>query len=81
MTNLLAKRQILQNAGYVYNFDREVYVNRKAKKVFSLEFVEDNSEDDLRTRIDEDPGGQAWRFYFNAEPSKAVQEELEEILG
>ena len=57
MTDLLAKRQILKEAGYVYNFDREVYVNRGAKKAFSLEFVEDKSEDDLRRSIAEDTGG------------------------
>ena len=34
------KSQLLREAGYVYNFDRMVYVNRRTKKAFSVEFVE-----------------------------------------
>jgi hypothetical protein len=81
MTDNLKKRQLLQEAGYIYNFDRMVYVNRDAKKVFSVEFVEDHDEDNLRQKIAEMNEGAAWRFYFNSNPSKSVQEELEEVLG
>ena len=36
MRTLVTKQHILEGAGYVYNFDREIYFNRKTKKVFSM---------------------------------------------
>lgn len=50
MTELLEKRELLRTAGYKYNFNREVYVNRDDKKVFSLEFVEDHPQWELPRR-------------------------------
>lgn len=81
MTELAEKKQLLANAGYVYIFDRDIYVNRDQKKVFSIEFVEDHSEVELRQRIDELTGGEEWRFYFNGMPSESVRYDLEHYLG
>lgn len=77
----MGKRQILEEAGYVYSLDRLSYINRDARKVFSLEFVQDHDEAELRVRINEpsEPGG--WRFYFNIPPSETVKRELVAILG
>jgi hypothetical protein len=47
------KSEILRDAGYAYGFDREIYFNRVAKKVFSIEFVEDHSEEELKRCISE----------------------------
>jgi hypothetical protein len=71
------KKQILEDAGYAYSFDRLSYINRKARKVFSIEFVQDNSEEKIKARINEPapPPGE-WRFYFNAEPSEGVKREF-----
>jgi hypothetical protein len=81
LTTLDKKQQILDNAGYTYNFDREIYINRKAKKVFSVDFLEDHDERMLEECIREDTGGRKWRFYFNLEPSDSVKRELEAMLG
>jgi hypothetical protein len=78
---LVSKEKVLRDAGYVYNFDRMVYVNRVAKKVFSAEFVEDNDETQLRKRINEETNGSEWRFYFNKTPPAAVRRELENVLA
>ena len=79
---LVAKGKILENAGYEYNFDRMVYFNRAAKKVFSIEFVEDHDETELRRRISEETNGSEWRFYFNNPyPPEAVKRELENVLA
>ena len=51
MTTITTKTQILEDAGYAYNFDREIYVNRKDRRVFSLECVEDENEDWLKKNI------------------------------
>lgn len=81
MTTLTTKGQILDDAGYAYNFDRTIYVNRKTKKVFSVQFIEDHDEKELKDRIGENTQGAEWRFYFNSPPSEAVKRELESVLG
>lgn len=76
------KQQILEDAGYFYSFDRKIYVNRNARKVFSVEFVEDNRERDLEVRIHEPaPSNGEWAFYFNSDPSAAVKRELSALLA
>jgi len=76
------KQQILENSGYAYSFDRQCYINRQARKIFSVEFVQDNSDDDLLKSINATgpPPGE-WQFYFNAEPSAAVKREFSMLLG
>jgi len=76
----VSKLDILHDAGYAYSFDRQLYINRKTKKAFSVVFVQDHSEDQLRKYIDESANGLGWRFYFNSEPSDAVRHELEGVL-
>ncbi len=74
------KQDLFRQAGYAYSFDRMVYFNREAKKAFSVEFVEDHSEDELAKRIREGAEPNGWRFYFNSPPSEAVRRELERAL-
>ncbi len=81
MTTLATKGQILEDAGYAYSFDRTIYVNRKTKKVFSVQFVEDHDEEEIKRRISENTPRGKWQFYFNSEPSEAVKRELENVLG
>ena len=75
-----SKTDILDEAGYAYSFDRAMYINRKNKKAFSVEFVQDHSEDRIRESIREHTDRTGWKFYFNADPSKAVRHELESAL-
>ncbi len=75
------KKEILHRANYRYVFDRDMYVNRDAKKAFSLEYVQDHSEEELLQRIREAANGSNWRFYFNSEPTEGVRRELERVLG
>jgi len=77
-----AKIQILDNAGYDYTIDRMAYLNMQARKMFSLEYVQDHSASELADRINEPgPPDDEWRFYFNAEPSEAVKQELLSVLA
>ena len=80
MATAVTKSKILEDAGYDYSFDRKMYINRKTKKAFSVEFAEDHNEDELRGCINEDIQGEGWRFYFNSPPSEAVKRELERVL-
>lgn len=75
------KKEILREANYWYNFDRDLFYNRKAKKAFSLEFVDDKSEEELARKIAESTNGNGWTFYFNAPPPDGVKRELERVLG
>jgi hypothetical protein len=81
VAKLATKSEILEDAGYVYNFERLAYVNRQAKKVISIEFVEDNSEEEIKKRISEPNPSGKWLFIFNSEPSESVKRELESVLG
>jgi hypothetical protein len=74
------KSRLLREAGYAYDFERMVYVNSAKKKVFSIEFVDDHSEADIRSRLDEPSDGE-WSFYFNQPPAPAVKRELESVLA
>ncbi|MGZ5446472.1 MAG: hypothetical protein ACXW5U_31640 [Thermoanaerobaculia bacterium] len=65
------KDDLLKRYGYRYNFDRMVYINRVAKKVFSVEAIEDHPTEWLADRLAESTNGE-WRFYFNEVPSPAV---------
>jgi hypothetical protein len=76
-----SKSEILEKAGYIYSLDRMMYVNRQARKVFSEEFVDDHSDDEIRRCVDEGTGEQGWRFYVNSPLSEGVKRELETLLG
>ena len=71
-----AKENLLRQAGFRYNFDRMSYVNRAAKKVFSVEYVEDKSEDLLMEKIRERNDSGEWQFYFNETPSPGVKRDF-----
>lgn len=81
LEEIQTKRHILLDSGYVYNFDRQVYFNRKTKKAFSIEFVEDHPPVVLQDCISEPKNGNEWRFYFNSPPSESVRLQVEASLG
>ena len=72
MDTTLEKEQLLRSAGFRYHFDRMAYVNRNAKKVVSVEAVEDHSEEWLQQVISQPNDSGDWRFYFNQPPSPTV---------
>ena len=80
MSALTEKRRLLENAGFVYNFDRELYYNRNVRKAFSVEFIEDHNNIDLEQFIKENSDARSWRFYFNSPLSNAVRRELISVL-
>jgi hypothetical protein len=75
------KKDILLAADYRYNFDRCIYFNRSARKAFSLEFVDDKPESELRQLIQEPTDGSEWKFYFNSGPTEGAKRILEQVLG
>lgn len=81
MTPIATKQHILDAAGYIYNFDRQVYFNRAAKKVFSVEFIADHNGRHLERSIREHTAGREWKFYFNEEPPESVKRHIAGVLG
>jgi hypothetical protein len=75
------KLAILQAAGYRYDIDSQLYVNRSAKKAFSVPFIDDNSVDDIARMIQEQSTAPEWRFFFVQEPSVTVREQLVNMLS
>ena len=64
MAKLANKKQILDDAGYRYDFDRSLYFNRRAKKAFSVEFIDDKAEGELKERIAQKNDGREWLFFL-----------------
>lgn len=75
------KQHVLENAGYAYNFDREIYFSRAAKTIFSMDFVEDHDEEEIERLVRDENIGEEWRFHFNADPSESVRRELVRVIG
>ncbi|MCX6604340.1 MAG: hypothetical protein NTV52_12190 [Acidobacteria bacterium] len=74
--------QILEDAGYWYSFERELYINRSERKAFSVEFIEDSSEEQLRAALATPaPLAGDWDFKFNTAPSPSVKRQLVAILS
>jgi hypothetical protein len=77
----IRKTQLLREAGYRYNPERELYVNRNAKIAFSMDFIEKSDEQEIRRRISEAPPSHGWQFHFLNGPSPAVRKVLERMLA
>ena len=77
MTALDDKAQLLERSGYRYHFSREVYFNRRSRKVFSREAIEDYGQNWLEQKIAEKPPANSkWAFYFKKEPAPVVKDTL-----
>jgi hypothetical protein len=81
MTALGEKEHILKSNGYVYNFDREMYFNRRAKKIFSMDFIEDRPAQVIEECVREENEGKRWQIYFVGDLSDSVRHQLEALLG
>lgn len=75
------KEPVLRTSGYTYNFDRMVYMNRAKRKAFSVEWIEDHSEQELREKMAEPNSSGKWQLYFNSNPSDAVLRDFLAELG
>jgi len=74
------KTHLLDSAGYAYNFDRMMYINRQAKKAFSIEFIDDNPKAVIASRIQEPNPEEEWRFYTSLQMSEGTRKELKRVL-
>jgi len=75
------KRELLVQANYRYNFDRDMYVNRNQKKAFSIEYVDDTPETEIANKIQEKTDSSSWTIYTNLALPDGIKRELERVLG
>jgi hypothetical protein len=80
MTERMEKEQLLRKAGYSYDPDREAYVNRKTRKIFSVDYLEDHDTSEITRKIQEATQGAKWTFIFNDKLPDAVKRELTKLL-
>jgi hypothetical protein len=74
------KEPILKAAKYVYNFDRMAYYNRSVKKAFSVEWVDDHTEEELRRALAEPNDSGEWQLFAEPRPpQRVINEFLAEI--
>jgi hypothetical protein len=71
------KYDLLSKNDFQNHFDRAMYFNRRTKKIFSLEAIEDHDLEWLRIRIESPNNTGTWQFYFNR---NVPQETIKEIL-
>ena len=72
------KGELLRDGGYHFNFEMDSYVHRKTRKVFSLEFVEDHDDAELKRCIQSPAPDSGWTFFFNEPPSLTMRRLLEQ---
>ena len=81
-TTIASKNQILEDAGFIYSFSRDIYLNRTARAVFSLEFVEDHSETEIKELLAAPRSNPSeWVVHFNEGPSASVKRELLKLIA
>lgn len=80
MAIVKTKMRLFDDAGYAYNFDRMMFVNRQAKKAFSVEFVDDKPEAEIVKSIQEPNQEADWHFYTSLPMSEGTRRELKRVL-
>lgn len=71
-----SKNELLELNGYEYDFKRHIYFDKKNKKIFSDEVVEDNTTDWLNDKIQEKNNTGSWQIYFSCSCTKDLREQL-----
>ncbi len=74
LTGNAAKIAIIEREDLAYYIPRQLYVDNRRKKLFSSDFFEKKTPEEIETALDEDSTG--WTFYFLEEPSKEVKQDL-----
>jgi len=80
MPKLSTKTHLLDGAGYAYNFERMMFINRQAKKAFSVEFVDDQPESKIKSLIQKPNVEADWLFFTSLPMSEGTKKELKRVL-
>jgi hypothetical protein len=80
MPRLSTKTHLLDDAGYAYNYERMMFINRQAKKAFSVEFIDDKPESEIETLIQKPNAEADWLFFTSLPMSEGTKKELKRVL-
>ncbi|ADW68313.1 hypothetical protein [Granulicella tundricola] len=80
MAKQTEKINILEDAGYRYNFDRMMYINRNVRKAFSVEFIDDKAASEITEKIQHQKANEDWEFYTTSHLSDGIVRELKRVL-
>jgi len=71
------KSDVLDAGGYVFDYYYGTYVNKPRKMLFSHQFVDAHSADELEAHIAKAVPDSKWQFFCLKEAAQSVREELE----
>ena len=75
------KIDLLENEGFVFSKKREIYIQRKTKKILSNIIVEDSSIEDLKKLISDKNTSGEYTFYFEYTLNDKIKQEIIEELS
>ncbi|HVR38712.1 MAG TPA: hypothetical protein VMU84_06425 [Thermoanaerobaculia bacterium] len=67
------KEELLREGGYRYNYIRLVYLNRADRKVFSVDWLDDHSEEELAAELNSRNDTGDWQIYSSGVVSESVR--------
>ncbi|HEV7715561.1 MAG TPA: hypothetical protein VGO53_08190 [Steroidobacteraceae bacterium] len=70
------KADVLKTGGYRFDYGYCTYVNRRLKVIFSVEFTDSRSPEELEACIAEVAPRPEWQFFCLKPPLEATREEL-----
>ncbi|MEJ1966727.1 MAG: hypothetical protein WDO56_36360 [Gammaproteobacteria bacterium] len=73
---MLKKADVLDDAGYLFDYIHGTYVNRSRKVIVSLQFTDDLSAEDLQARLAVARETADWQFLFLKPPSPYIRQKL-----
>lgn len=73
-SHLYAKTQMLEGNGYCYVWDRGLYVNTHMKRIFTMDFMENNHIHDIEALMRYK--SEAWGVFVHNAISKPAEEEI-----
>ncbi|HCE5426387.1 TPA: hypothetical protein NHH99_001085 [Legionella pneumophila] len=68
----------LETSGFVYIFERMIYVNKEKKIIISNEALEDKSDDEIEAEINAESTD--WKFIFSNPPSENIKNKLKDLF-
>lgn len=71
-SELIEREDLLESTGHRYHLIRWCFVNRRNRRVFSIEFMEKHTKEELQRLIDA-PATDDWVFHFNEPPGDSVR--------
>lgn len=77
MCELTRKADALDAGGFIFDYIHGTYVNRAGKMLFTHQFIDSLSADEVERRVAEAKPADEWQFFSFKQPWPALRTELE----